>query len=520
MSLKDWPAGFITKDQVVPSGPYEDSTASGIWTLDQASHYAKQGNWPTAGNVEPAFQVYMIQSDASNASGSVNQQTVVPNWYYQHTDGVIYTTPNGSGLNNVQTVTNPTNMITKLTSAGDGIDAVNNIWGSTSGGDLYSVYPYRGSDPSTNLFATAYGYYYAYNQNSLWFHTLDGSLNKVKNFSWQYSNWYLGTNLQMYTKNGGSNDYYLIFADYASSPSNGHNIRLCTTNLTGTQQSFPGGASGVTIGGSNNNGTTLKGHVKTGDVFYILCNSSEGINPGGNQDVVMLIKYDMSSGHQWTRNHYTTSQNNYASYCCELDTSENVYAAGRVRKNGNWEPLIFSYSNSGSLRWEKTFAANAETRGGVVINDRLFLAMTYNPGTGTKIYLMEVDTSNGALIWQRVVNVASGYSYTALDNCLQEDKDGKLALNFKLADTGSVIQGDGVCFATGIDLDGSVGGGVVGSALTYATTTDITFANYTSGTNNTSLGFGTFTPGSSSDYTGSELNTSSVQQRVTNINNT
>ena len=517
MSLKDWPAGFITKDQVVPSGPYENSTASGIWTLDQASHYTKQGNWPTAGSVEPAFQVYIIQSDASNASGSVNQITYVPKWYYQHTDGVIYTTPNGSSLTNVQGVTNPTNMITKLTSAGDGIDAVNNIWGSTSGGDLYSVYPYRGNDPSTNLFATAYGYYYAYNQNSFWFHTLDGSLNKVKNFSWQYNNWYLGTNLQMYTKNGNDNDYYLVFQDYASSPSSGNNIRLTTTNLTGTQQSFSGG---VAIGGSNNNGTSLKAHVKTGDTFYLLCNSSEGINPGGNQDVVMLIKYSMSTGHVWTRNHYTTSQNNYASYCCQLDTSENVYAAGRVRKNSNWEPLIYSYDSSGTLRWEKTFAANSETRGGVVISDRLFLAMSYNPGSGTKLYLLEVNTANGSIIWQNIISPATGYSMSILDNCLFEDKDGKLSLNFKIADTGSVIVGDGVAFATGIDLDGGTGGGVVGSALTYATSTDITFANYTSGTNNTSLGTSSFTPGSSSDYTGSELNTSSVQQRVTNLNNT
>ena len=51
MAIKDWPAGFITKDQVVPAGNYEDSAASGIWTLDQVANYVKQNLWPTAGNV-------------------------------------------------------------------------------------------------------------------------------------------------------------------------------------------------------------------------------------------------------------------------------------------------------------------------------------------------------------------------------------------------------------------------------------------------------------------------------------
>ena len=53
MSIKDWPGGVVSKNQVVPSGPYLDSTASGIWTMDQAASYTKQGIWPTAGNAEP-----------------------------------------------------------------------------------------------------------------------------------------------------------------------------------------------------------------------------------------------------------------------------------------------------------------------------------------------------------------------------------------------------------------------------------------------------------------------------------
>jgi len=45
--------GFITKSPTAPSGPYETSVAKGIWTLDQAMQFKKQGIWPTAGNVAP-----------------------------------------------------------------------------------------------------------------------------------------------------------------------------------------------------------------------------------------------------------------------------------------------------------------------------------------------------------------------------------------------------------------------------------------------------------------------------------
>jgi hypothetical protein len=45
--------GFITKSPTAPSGPYETSVAKGVWTLDQAMQFKKQGLWPTAGNQTP-----------------------------------------------------------------------------------------------------------------------------------------------------------------------------------------------------------------------------------------------------------------------------------------------------------------------------------------------------------------------------------------------------------------------------------------------------------------------------------
>jgi hypothetical protein len=48
-----YPGGIITKNPVAPSGPYETSTATGIWTLEQAMQFKQQGIWPTAGNPAP-----------------------------------------------------------------------------------------------------------------------------------------------------------------------------------------------------------------------------------------------------------------------------------------------------------------------------------------------------------------------------------------------------------------------------------------------------------------------------------
>ena len=46
MSLKR-PAGFIGKTNVTPAGPSETGAAPGVWSLDEALYWKKQGLWPT-----------------------------------------------------------------------------------------------------------------------------------------------------------------------------------------------------------------------------------------------------------------------------------------------------------------------------------------------------------------------------------------------------------------------------------------------------------------------------------------
>ena len=47
--------GLITKDEslVIPANNFENTSAPGVWTLEEAQMLAKQGLWPTAGNAAP-----------------------------------------------------------------------------------------------------------------------------------------------------------------------------------------------------------------------------------------------------------------------------------------------------------------------------------------------------------------------------------------------------------------------------------------------------------------------------------
>ena len=69
MSRK-WPGGLITKTKVTPAGPYENSAASGVWTLSEALQWKGKALWPTAGNTLAYYSAFGILSGQDfNAKG-------------------------------------------------------------------------------------------------------------------------------------------------------------------------------------------------------------------------------------------------------------------------------------------------------------------------------------------------------------------------------------------------------------------------------------------------------------------
>ena len=55
---KRYLGNIITQNPTAPSGPYEDSTAPGVWSLAEALAYTKADLWPTAGNALPVEGIF------------------------------------------------------------------------------------------------------------------------------------------------------------------------------------------------------------------------------------------------------------------------------------------------------------------------------------------------------------------------------------------------------------------------------------------------------------------------------
>jgi len=98
---KQYPGGVISKTPPVPSGPFANSTAPGVWTLEQQAAYAKQGNWPTAGNVNPdSFIENLFQTWLYNGTGAT--QTITNGIDLAGKGGLVWrksrTQPSGAGF--------------------------------------------------------------------------------------------------------------------------------------------------------------------------------------------------------------------------------------------------------------------------------------------------------------------------------------------------------------------------------------------------------------------------------------
>jgi alpha-tubulin suppressor-like RCC1 family protein len=74
MSTK-YPGGVIKSSPVVPSGPYQNSSASGVWTMEQAGYWIKQGNWPTAGNLSPNLYSWGLNTNGQLGLGNITNRS-------------------------------------------------------------------------------------------------------------------------------------------------------------------------------------------------------------------------------------------------------------------------------------------------------------------------------------------------------------------------------------------------------------------------------------------------------------
>jgi len=72
---KRYLGNIITQNPTAPAGPYEDSAASGVWSLAEAFAYSKAGLWPTAGRSQTAIYSGGGSPSATNIIQSFNLAT-------------------------------------------------------------------------------------------------------------------------------------------------------------------------------------------------------------------------------------------------------------------------------------------------------------------------------------------------------------------------------------------------------------------------------------------------------------
>ena len=69
-----WPGGIIRKTPVIPTGPNQNGSASGVWTMDQAAYWQRQGLWPTqgVGAPDPFFPYVTMLLATTSLNGGQN----------------------------------------------------------------------------------------------------------------------------------------------------------------------------------------------------------------------------------------------------------------------------------------------------------------------------------------------------------------------------------------------------------------------------------------------------------------
>lgn len=72
-----WPGGIVRSVPITPTGPTTYAVAPGIWTLDQAAYWQKQGLWPNPNYVPDLYFNYVSLLLSSTSLGNANNNLFV-----------------------------------------------------------------------------------------------------------------------------------------------------------------------------------------------------------------------------------------------------------------------------------------------------------------------------------------------------------------------------------------------------------------------------------------------------------
>lgn len=171
-------------------------------------------------------------------------------------------------------------------------------------------------------------------------------------------------------------------------------------------------------------------------VFYAITATASGVYVAGSSTAGSsnyLVKLDPSTGSvTWTASYYdNTTYKNGEWQSIVLDSSENVYVAGRLCPvNGYYDVAFAKYNSSGTLQWAKRYVENGAT----VSNERaytiqitpdnsyIYVAGQYYSSaiSNSLAFIVKASTSSGAFQWGRFLrsnnNTTTAIFSLACDN--------------------------------------------------------------------------------------------------------
>lgn len=386
-----WPGGIVRATPVTPTGPSQTGTAPGVWTMEQAAYWQKQGLWPTAG-----FLNYWIGTQNTGAIRALATDSSGNSYYFTETGNGTITkygpfgnliwakqfsaagaisgaVVDGAGdlyicgsLNNARFEF----YIAKLTSAG--AISWQTIASTSYGGQAYGI----ALASSGNLYVVGY-MGTATNPDAV---TI--KLNSSGSVQWQrysYSaqyDYFVGVGVD-----SSENVYVAGYSGNAGSP---QRMQVVKYNSSGTVLVNDGLSTGSSPFFNNTSASKIL-VTSAGDVY--LCGSY-----GSGATRATIGKFNSSFAFQWGQFLGNGNSGEYDSfYGLGFDPSGNIYAAGQtystVGTRGYAGVSIAKYNTSGTLQWQRTIASNKAMYANDVV------------GTASGMYVAGQQDGGGTNAW-------------------------------------------------------------------------------------------------------------------------
>lgn len=365
MSIQNWPGGVISKTPPTPSGPYQTSTAPGVWTLKQATDYIKQGNWPTAGN----FANWVLTLTGSSAPLST---LVVDSSGAFYSCGTTAGSPNTDGL------------LVKFSSAGV-VSAKKTVTGSD-----YEMLKVAGVNSSGDIFLFGYNIPSGAGQGQALVMRLNSSYGVTWQKKFEYSSYANDEGAAL----GGidsSGNVYFNSDFYNGGARYGMQFKLDSSGAVTWARQFGGRDTSPRYCCVDSSGNQ-----------YL--NILDWYNPGSGIYRQVTMKIDSSGTLSWNRTIYRGSENVQPGegQSIAVDSSGNVYVVGRAKLSGYNSVFVAKYNSSGTLQWAREIYSTtlALALEGISVDPSGNVYAVGKDDTNNRILVFKYDSS-GALQWQR-----------------------------------------------------------------------------------------------------------------------